>query len=147
VALRVVSVGIDTLADWQTIHNLIIPTSPLSVGDVAERSGRYRLTLGYHDACLVGNATVRPPAHDVPIATVIVRILPEFRRRGFGSQYLEWVLSDARSLGARCIETHVLASNADALSFAQHRGFVEFNRYLLDGHSIPFIELCVAEEG
>jgi GNAT superfamily N-acetyltransferase len=147
VALRVVSVAIDTLADWQSIHNVIIPTSPLSVPAVAERSGRYRLTLGYHDADLVGNATLRPPADDVPMATVIVRILPEFRGRGFGSQYLESVLSDARSLGAQRIETQVLASNADGLSFAQNRGFVEFNRYLLDGHSIPFIELYLAEEG
>ena len=39
-----------TVADWQRIHNAIIPTDPLSLDEVRERSGRHRLELAYLDA-------------------------------------------------------------------------------------------------
>ena len=39
-----------TVADWQHIHNEIIPTDPLSLDEVRERSGRHRLELAYLDA-------------------------------------------------------------------------------------------------
>ena len=129
------------LDEWRAIHNAIIPTDPLSADEVAERAGRNRLTLGYAAGELVGNATVRPPAGPDAVATVIVRILPEHRRHGFGTQYLDAELSHARELGARRIETVVLASNVDGLAFAAARGFVEHDRYLLEGDVIPFVDL------
>ena len=72
---------------------------------------------------------------------MIVRILPEHRRRGLGSAYLDRVLADARALGPEHIETVVLASNEDGLAFALARGFVEVERYLLEGDAIPFVDL------
>jgi hypothetical protein len=42
------------------------------------------------------------------------------------------------------IETVVLASNEDGLRFAQHHGFVEVERYVLPGDTIPFLELRLA---
>ncbi|MGW0598469.1 hypothetical protein ACWD11_15140 [Streptomyces sp. NPDC002776] len=39
-------------------------------------------------------------------------------------------LSCARGLGARGIETVVLAANTDGLRFAEARGFVEVERYV-----------------
>lgn len=133
------------LEDWRTVHNAIIPTAPLSEEDVAERSGRHRLTLGYVGGVLVGNATVRPPTGPEATATVIVRILEEHRRHGFGSSYLAAELAEARALGADRIETVVLASNTDGLAFAEAQGFVEHDRYLLDGDTIPFVDLHLAE--
>ncbi|CAI9416190.1 hypothetical protein HIDPHFAB_02712 [Nocardioides sp. T2.26MG-1] len=127
------------LEEWRTIHNTIIPTHQLSPADVAERSTRHRLTLAYADDRLVGNATVRPP-HD-GVATVIVRILPSHRRRGHGTSYLEAELAEARRLGARRIETVVLASNTDGLAFARAHGFVEHDRYVLDGDTVPYVDL------
>ena len=141
VSLEVVVATGPLLEEWRAIHNAIIPTVPLSADDVAERSGRNRLTLGYADGVLVGNATVRPPVGAEGTATVIVRIRPEHRRRGLGSAYLSSELSEARALGARRIETVVLASNTDGLAFALARGFVEHDRYLLDGDTIPFVDL------
>lgn len=129
------------LAEWRAIHNAIIPTAPLSADDVAERADRHRLTLGYVSGELVGNATVRPPAGAAAVATVIVRILPEHRRKGFGTAYLEAELAHARELGAGRIETVVLASNTDGLAFALARGFVEHDRYLLEGDVVPFVDL------
>jgi GNAT superfamily N-acetyltransferase len=129
------------LDDWRAIHNRIIPTAPLSAADVAERAARNRLTLAYASGELVGNATVRPPSEPERVATVIVRILPEHRRKGFGAAYFEAELAHARSAGARRVETVVLATNTDGLSFALAHGFVEHDRYLLDGDTVPFIDL------
>jgi ribosomal protein S18 acetylase RimI-like enzyme len=75
---------------------------------------------------------------------VIVRILPQHRRRGLGSAYLEHELAEARVLEPQRIETVVLASNADGMAFALARGFVEVDRYLLDGDTIPFVDLRLA---
>ena len=51
------------------------------------------------------------------------------------------MLADARALSPGRIETVVLESNADGLRFARAHGFVEHDRYLLDGDTIPFIDL------
>ncbi|MEI2730477.1 MAG: GNAT family N-acetyltransferase [Dermatophilaceae bacterium] len=134
------------LEDWRTIHNTIIPTAILSTGDVAERSTRHRLTLGYVDDELVGNATVRPPHEPDGVATVIVRILPDYRRRGYGTAYLESELAEARRLAARRIETVVLETNTDGLGFAQGRGFIEHARYILDGDTVALIDLHLPDE-
>jgi GNAT superfamily N-acetyltransferase len=129
------------LEDWRAIHNAIIPTAALSAGDVADRATRHRLTVAYADGSLVGNATVRPPEESGGVATVIVRVLPEHRGRGHGSAYLQAELAEARALGARRIETVVLASNTDGLQFAHRHGFVEHDRYVLDGDTTPFVDL------
>jgi GNAT superfamily N-acetyltransferase len=134
------------LTTWQTIHNSIIPTSPLSADEVAERSTRHRLTLAYADGTWAGNATLRPPYMPDAVATVIVRILPEHRRRGYGMSYLQAELAEARRLGARRIETVVLESNTDGLAFARAHGFVEHDRYVLDGDTIAFIDLHLPQD-
>jgi GNAT superfamily N-acetyltransferase len=138
--LRVVLAAPDLLEEWRAIHNAIIPTAPLSADDVVERATRHRLTLAYDGDVLVGNATVRPPC-GTGTATVIVRIVPEHRRRGLGSAYLAHELAEARALQPQHIETVVLASNEDGLAFALAHGFVEVDRYLLDGDTIPFVDL------
>ena len=143
--LSIVPAAPDHLEEWREIHNAIIPTAPLSAEEVAERATRNRLTLGYDDDELVGNATVRPPG-DSGTATVIVRVLPPYRRRGLGSTYLAHELEHARSLRPDRIETVVLASNEDGLAFALARRFVEVDRYVLDGDTIPFVDLRLAAE-
>ena len=138
--LRIVPAAPDGLAEWRAIHNAIIPTAPLSAEEVAERATRNRLTLAYDGDVLVGNATVRPPDEN-GTATVIVRVLPELRRRGHGSAYLAHELDHARTLVPDRIETVVLASNTEGLAFALARGFVEVDRYVLEGDTIPFVDL------
>ncbi|MDH6140249.1 MULTISPECIES: GNAT family N-acetyltransferase [Kitasatospora] len=135
------AVGDAMLADWRHVHNTIIPTDPLSLDQVRERSGRYHLELAVLDGVVVGCSTVRPPGAEKPAATVIARILPEYRRRGFGTLLYESGLARARELGAPAVETIVLAGNTEGLRFAEARGFVEVERYLLDGDTIPFVTL------
>jgi len=131
------------LRDWQHVHNEIIPNAVLSLDEVRERVQRHHLEVAYLGDVLVGCSTVRPPEPDA--ATVIARVLPEYRGQGIGRQLYERGLAVARDLGASVIETIVLASNVDGLRFAQQRGFVETERYLLPGDNDPFVTLRLPE--
>lgn len=140
-SLRVIQPSADAeLLDWQYVHNEIIPTDPLSLDDVRERSGRNRLTVAYDGDTLVGCSTVRPPSGETPAATVIVRVLPAYRRQGFGEQLYTAELKQAQAL-SDSVETIVLETNQDGLRFALRHGFAEFERYVLDGDTIAYIGL------
>ncbi|GAA2984900.1 hypothetical protein JCM13580A_03590 [Streptomyces drozdowiczii] len=130
-----------SLLDWRLVHNALIPTAALSVAEVTERAGRNRLSVAYLDDVLVGCSTVRPPGADNPVATVIARILPAHRGRGLGTALYAHGLELARELGAVVIETCVLESNPEGLRFALRQGFVEIERYVLPGGTVPFIDL------
>lgn len=131
--------------DWRRIHNEVIPTHLLSPDDVRERSGRNVLEVAYLGDVAVGCSTVRPPTGEAPeTATVIARILPGHRGRGHGGELYAHGLRRARGLGATEIETVVLASNESGLRFALRRGFVEVERYLLEGDTVPWIDLRLA---
>ncbi|WP_330301513.1 GNAT family N-acetyltransferase [Streptomyces sp. NBC_00503] len=118
-----------------------MPTDELSLEAVRERSARNILDVAYLGDTLVGCMTVRPPADGSTTATVIARVLPDHRGRGFGRELYAYGLAQARGLGAEVIETVVLASNPEGLSFARAAGFVEFDRYVLPGHTVPFVDL------
>ncbi|MEU6274555.1 GNAT family N-acetyltransferase [Streptomyces populi] len=129
------------LADWQHIHNVIVPPAAMSLDEVRGRARRYRLEVAYLGEVLVGCTTVRPPADDGATATVIARVLAEHRGRGFGGELYARGLEQARALGARVIETVVLAANEDGLRFALRHGFAETERYVLPGESAEWIDL------
>jgi len=129
-----------TAGAWRRVHNLIIPSAPLTLEEVVARSTAYVLDLASLDEAVVGCSTVRPASGDEPV-TVIVRILPAFRRRGFGTAFLAHALTHARDLDAEVVQTIVLASSSDGLDFALRRGFVETDRYTLDGDTVPFVHL------
>jgi N-acetylglutamate synthase-like GNAT family acetyltransferase len=143
--LRIVPVTDDaTVLDWQRVHNEIIPTAPLSVDDIRERTTRNVLEVAYDGDVLVGCSTVRPPSEDTEAVTVIARILPEHRRQGYGETLYQHCLANSRELGGKGVETHILATNEEGLRFAESHGFTEVETYLLPGDTIPFIELHLA---
>jgi N-acetylglutamate synthase-like GNAT family acetyltransferase len=133
-----------TVLDWQRVHNEIIPTAPLSVDDIRERTTRNVLEVAYDGDVLVGCSTVRPPSEDTEAVTVIARILPEHRRQGYGETLYQHCLANSRELGGKGVETHILATNEEGLRFAESHGFTEVETYLLPGDTIPFIELHLA---
>ncbi|ADB34670.1 GCN5-related N-acetyltransferase [Kribbella flavida DSM 17836] len=140
--MEVVSAGDDGLvADWRLVHNEIIPTDPLSTDDIRERAQRNHLEVGYLGDEVVGCSTVRPPNDETPAVTVIARVLPPYRGRGFGEQLYRRGLAKAEELDAKVVETIVLGSNVEGLHFAQRHGFVEVERYVLPGDTIPFVTL------
>jgi hypothetical protein len=57
------------LLDWRRVHNLIIPTSPLTTDEVGERARRNHLEVAYLDEAAVGCSTVRPPGGDPAAGT------------------------------------------------------------------------------
>ncbi|MFF0160040.1 GNAT family N-acetyltransferase [Streptomyces sp. NPDC005263] len=134
-------VGDVMLEQWRHVHNVIVPPAALDLEEVRERSGRNRLENAYLGDVLVGCSTVRPPAGEEAVATVIARVLPGFRERGFGAALYEWGLAHARGLGARVIETCVLAANVEGLRFASARGFVEIERYVLEDDGDLWVDL------
>lgn len=133
--------GDAALEDWQRVHNEIIPTAVLSLDDVRERAGRNHLEVAYLGDAAVGCATVRPPEGEEAVVTVIARVLPGYRGRGFGAELYARGLAKAREMAAGVVETVVLASNEDGLRFAERHGFVEVERYVLPGDTIPFVTL------
>jgi GNAT superfamily N-acetyltransferase len=140
VTLTIVPATGDLLEPWRTVHNLVIPPAQLTTDEVAERALRNELTVAFHDGVIVGNATVRAPEDGA--VTVIVRILPEHRRHGHGSKYLDETLKQPRAREAEQINTVVLAANVDGLTFARRRGFVETDRYEVDG--VAFVDLMLS---
>ncbi|OLZ71550.1 GNAT family N-acetyltransferase [Streptomyces sp. IMTB 2501] len=143
--LRIVTVdGEAMLEQWRYVHNVTVPPAAMSPAEARERSARYRLRNAYLGDVLVGCSTVRPPAGEEGVATVIARVLPGFRGRGFGTALYENGLSHARVLGAEVIETCVLAVNEDGLRFAERRGFREIDRYVLGGERDEWVDLRLA---
>jgi GNAT superfamily N-acetyltransferase len=129
------------LADWQHVHNVIVPPAAMSLDDVRERVRRNRLEVAYVGDVLVGCTTVRPPTGDSVTATVIARVLAEHRGQGFGEELYARGLEQARALGAEVIETVVLAANEDGLRFARRHGFAAIERYTLPGETAEWIDL------
>jgi predicted GNAT family N-acyltransferase len=130
-----------SLEDWRYVHNVVISTHILSLDEVRERAQRNHLEVAYLGDVLVGCSTVRPPTDGTSTVTVIARVLAAHRGQGFGEEISARGLKRARELDAKVIETVVLSSNEDGLRFAQKHGFVEIERYLLPGDTIPWITL------
>ena len=101
--------------------------------------------MGFVGEALAGCAAVRPPAGESRTVTVIVRILGPYRRRGLGAAYLEFAMAEVRALRPDRVEPVVLESNADGLEFALRHGFGELDRYLVDGQTVPFVDLHLEE--
>ncbi|WP_027341605.1 GNAT family N-acetyltransferase [Hamadaea tsunoensis] len=137
--LRILTVTPDTAEDWRFVHNQIIPADALSADEVAERLTRYHLEVAYAGEALVGCTTVRPPADGGP-ATVIVRVLAEYRHRGYGrALYAHALLSVAPG---EEIETVVWEPSTEGLEFAYANGFVvEIDRYVPEGEETAYLTL------
>jgi|SRR5437868_901125 len=129
-----------TFEDWQLVHNAIIPSDPLTLEEIRERAQHNLLEVAYLDTTLIGCTTVRPLTPDSTI-TLIVRVLPAHRRQGHGQALYIRALSQAGSQGATHLETIILASNTDGLTFAHSHGFTESETYLPPGDTVPFITL------
>ncbi len=132
------------LEDWQRVHNEVIPTHHLSLDDVRDRVVRHHILIAYVGDTAIGSTTVRPPSEESPAVTVIARVLVEHRGYGYGTELFEQAMAQARDLGAADIETVVLSSNPDGLRFAEKHGFVEIDRYVLDGEAVPWVDLRLA---
>jgi GNAT superfamily N-acetyltransferase len=131
----------ELLEEWRVVHNVVVAPAPLSAAEVHQRAERHDLSVAYVDGVLVGNATVRAPEGGG--VTLIVRVLPEHRRRGFGGEYLATLLAQVRTARPVRIDTVVLAVNADGLTFARRHGFVETGRY--ERRGVTYVDLTLRD--
>ncbi|MFI6037658.1 GNAT family N-acetyltransferase [Streptomyces sp. NPDC051315] len=129
------------LEQWRYVHHAIVPPAAMSLDEVRARAARYRLENACAGDVHVGCSTVRPPAGEEAVATVVARVLPAHRRRGYGTALYDRGLAHARVPGARGIDTCVPAVNEDGLRFAAARGFVGTERYVLDGGGDVWVDL------
>lgn len=129
------------LEDWRHVHNTVVPDAAMSLDEARERVGKYVLEVVYDGDALVGCTTVRPPDGDGAAATVIVRVLPEARRRGIGATLFDRAMGQAAGYGAPAVETVVWAANLDGVRFAQARGFAEVDRYVPEPGAVAYLTL------
>ena len=127
----------DDVADLETFTSIVneaTPDDPTSVDEIrwstAAYPGSSRFILESDGrpvgAASVGRIYVLPPDFDAFWATV--NVLPDVRRRGFGSALLATVSERARAAGK--VALHVPASDwrPEGIDFLLHRGFREYER-------------------
>jgi mycothiol synthase len=116
-------------AGYCAVWNAITPREPVSVEEIRTRIGRqpWRLYLVAEEEGFVGLGFVGPTDSPGRLG-LAVRVLPEWRRRGLGSQLYDWVLDHALAQGPQWISGLVSGADKDALGWANRRGFEEYGR-------------------
>jgi mycothiol synthase len=118
------------LAGWCEVWTAITPREPVSLEQVKRRLERQpeRLFLvAEEDGRLVGSGLVAPS--DSPNRRFVgVRVLPEWRRRGIGSELFDRALTHAQALEPEWISTMVSDADAHSVAWAERRGFEEHGR-------------------
>ena len=118
------------LAGWCEVWSAITPREPVTLEQVKRRLERQpeRLFLiAEKDSRLVGSGLVAPS--DSPNRKFVgVRVLPEWRRRGVGSELYDRALVHARALDPEWISTMLSEADSDSMAWAERRGFEEYGR-------------------
>jgi mycothiol synthase len=117
------------LAGWCEVWTAITPREPITVEQIRARIERqpWRLYLVAEEDGVVGLGFVGPTDSRDRIG-VAVRVLPEWRRRGIGSQLYKRVLERAVERRPEWISSTVSEGESDALEWASRRGFAEYGR-------------------
>ena len=110
---------------WNRVRRIVLPDEPIATMDQMRAAEADRI---YLVAALGGETVGHGMASDSNLADgfAMVRILPEHRRRGFGSEVLRVILDVHLAAGRRSVASH--AQDDGALAFAEHHGFVEVDR-------------------
>ena len=114
------------LATWCEVWNAITPREPVKVEDqlrrLARQPDRLQLLSGELAAGLVA------PSDSPGRLYVAVRVLPEARRRGLGSDVFASLIDHARRLEPEWLSTIVSGAEPESIAWAQRRGFEEYGR-------------------
>jgi mycothiol synthase len=117
------------LAGWCDVWTAITPREPVSVEEIKGRIGRqpWRLYLVAEEDGFVGLGFVGPTDSPGRIG-LAVRVLPEWRRRGLGSQLYERAFDYALTQLPEWISGLVSGADPESLAWATRRGFEEYGR-------------------
>ena len=118
------------LAAWCDVWNAITPREPNAVEDVKRRIERQpeRRYLVAFDGDEVVGLGFCGPSQSPERTTLVVRVLPEHRRRGTGSKLLDLVVAHAAQLEPPSVSGMVFEDDPDSIAWVTNRGFEEYDR-------------------
>ena len=122
--LRVAESAAD-LETWARLKSTVVPNEPVTAEQLATTDEEGRLLLLAADAGVAVGCGIAAPSHFGSRAFTAVRVLPEHRRRGTGSELLPALSRHARGLGRDGVNAFVYADEPHSIAFAEHFGLVE----------------------
>jgi mycothiol synthase len=118
------------LVAYCDVWNAITPREPTRLEDVKRRLERqperlYLVALEQEDVVGLGFCG---PSQSLERTAVVVRVLPEHRRRGIGSELLDRVVAHAALLKRPQLSGMVFEDDSESIAWASNRGFEEYDR-------------------
>jgi mycothiol synthase len=122
--LRVAESAAD-LETWARLKSTVVPNEPVTAEQLATTDEEGRLLLLAQDAGVAVGCGIAAPSHFGGRAFIAVRVLPEHRRRGIGTELVHALSEHARGLGRDGVNAFVYADEPHSIAFAEHFGLVE----------------------
>jgi mycothiol synthase len=118
------------LAAWCDVWNAITPREPNAVEEVKRRLERQpeRLYLVALEGDEVVGLGFCGPSQSPERTAIVVRVLPEHRRRGIGSELLGRAVAHAARLEPPSVSGMVFEDDPDSIAWVTNRGFEEYAR-------------------
>jgi mycothiol synthase len=118
------------LAAWCEVWTAITPREPVALDDVRRRLERQpeRLYLVAEDLGEIVGLGFAGPSQSPERTALAVRVLPEHRRQGLGSNLLDPLLEHATALAPTHVSGMVFEDDPESIRWARNRGFEEFDR-------------------
>jgi mycothiol synthase len=118
------------LADYCEVWTAITPRDPTAVEEVKRRIERqperlYLVAEVDGDSVGVGFAG---PSQSPERTALEIRVLPDYRRRGIGSEVLDRLVAHASELGPEWVSGMVAEDDSESVEWVQRRGFEEYGR-------------------
>ena len=120
----------DDLAAYCDVWNAITPREPSAMADVNRRLERqperlYLVAFEQEDVVGLGFCG---PSQSPERTAVVVRVLPEHRQRGIGSELLDRVVAHAAQLERPQLSGMVFEDDPESIAWVTNRGFEEYDR-------------------
>jgi mycothiol synthase len=118
------------LAAYCDVWNAITPREPTRLEDIKRRFERQpeRLYLVALNGDQVTGLGFCGPSQSLERTAIVVRVLPDHRRRGIGSELLDRIVAHAAQLGRPHVSGMVFEDDPDSIAWVTNRGFEEYQR-------------------
>jgi mycothiol synthase len=118
------------LAAYCNVWNAITPREPTRLEDIKRRLERQpeRLYLVAFEGDQVAGLGFCGPSQSPKRTAIVVRVLPDHRRRGIGSALFERVLAHADGLARPQVSGMVFEDDPESIAWVTNRGFEESDR-------------------
>jgi GNAT superfamily N-acetyltransferase len=121
IELRVVSADADYEA-WAAIKTGVVPNEPVTAKQLKDAADDGRLLVVASVDGVDAGCGIAAKSDSAGRAFLAARVLPEFRRRGIGSELVRVLVEHARALGRADVSGFVDAAEPESIAFAEHYG-------------------------